>query len=101
MCGVLLLILAGVVACGAGGPQGAMSAPAKPAATVPPVLTTEERLSLENARLKVTLVQIQLQQLVAELQRQAAAIEAAHPGWSVNLDTLALVKVEPTKKDGR
>jgi len=96
--GAALMILAGILACGSSGPQGATPAPAKLAATAstPPVLTTEERLTLENARLKVTLVQIQLQQLVADLQRQAAAIEAAHPGWSVNLDTLALAPKAPS-----
>jgi len=96
--GLALAVILAALACGASGQ--APPAPAPPAQAAP-ALTREQTLALENTRLKITMLQMQIQTLTGELLRQKAAIEAAHPGWSLNLDTLTLEKAPaPAKEPG-
>jgi len=95
-----LVVLVGVLAMTACG-HVAGQAPVKPAGVTAtgqaPTLTTEQRLGLENAVLKIRLVQQELQALGADLGRQVQAIEAAYPGWTYDLQTGQMVR-KPVKQ---
>ncbi len=90
-----LVVLVGVLAMTACG-QVAGQAPVKPAGVTAtgqaPTLTAEQRLGLENTVLRMRLLQQELQALGVALGQQVQAIEAAHPGWTVDLASGLLVK---------
>lgn len=90
-----LVVLVGVLAMTACG-HVAGQAPVKPAGVTAtdqaPTLTTEQRLGLENTVLRMRLLQQELQALGVALGQQVQAIEAAHPGWTVDLQAGQLVK---------